>query len=357
MIIKKVNIFRWSLTLRQPYVLSFTTIRDLISHVVEIILDNGHHAMGEAIALQGYSSETEANIEEALQSTTHSIVGLPVDAARNKVMRCLHTTPFARSAVLTALDLANNDFLLPEEIILSVVASIATEEAHSTHTRCIALWEEGYRTIKVKIGRNVKSDIACARLLLEELPHELRLRFDANQAYQEEEAYMFLESLDHPNNTRIELVEQPYRVREWEAFKRLASISTVPLMLDESIYSVEDVKRAADAGASYVKLKLFKHGGILDLLTVARCAKASGLKVVLGNGLATDVCNLVEAAICISEPNLFAGACESNGFAKLNSCLLTTPPTIKKGNFSWRRNIGPTWRFAHQSKAEEQSSS
>ena len=42
----------------------------------------------------------------------------------------------------------------------------------------------------------------------------------------------------------------------------MAKVARVPMMLDESIFGLKDIERAADLGiASFIKLKLLKMGG------------------------------------------------------------------------------------------------
>jgi len=200
-----------------------------------------------------------------------------------------------------------------------------------------ALVEQGYTTLKVKVGRRIEDDIAAARTLVTELPTGVVLRFDANQGYDEGEALRFLRSLDAPGADRVELVEQPLPVEAWTETKAITACSPVPLMLDEAIYDETDVARAAEVGARYVKLKLVKHRGLHETLRLARAARSAGLGVVLGNGVASDVTNVAEAWICSAEAGLFAGACESVGFLRLHTPLLATPPTLRHGHLLWHR--------------------
>ena len=106
-------------------------------------------------------------------------------------------------------------------------------------------------------------------------------------------------------------------------------------MLDESIYTVNDVNRAAQVGCQWIKLKLCKQGGIDELLQLAKHAKSIGLKVVIGNGVATDVSNLLELWVYDRYRHLFDGASESNGFAKLQQPLVHTTLSVESGCAVW----------------------
>jgi hypothetical protein len=64
----------------------------------------------------------------------------------------------------------------------------------------------------------------------------------------------FRTSLPHEH---IELFEQPFKEGNWEDMKRLAKISPIPLMLDESIYDMNDIEKVIQLEcADYIKLKL-----------------------------------------------------------------------------------------------------
>jgi L-alanine-DL-glutamate epimerase-like enolase superfamily enzyme len=133
----------------------------------------------------------------------------------------------------------------------------------------------------------------------------------------------------------VELVEQPLARANWLGFSYLAARTNhVPFVLDESIVLDADIERAARAGADCVKLKLFKHRGVRRLLSLAERARELGMCTVLGNGVASDIGNLIEAAAFI-QSGLIAGAFEGNGFAKLPHPLLKHPPRIASGQMIW----------------------
>jgi len=80
----------------------------------------------------------------------------------------------------------------------------------------------------------------------------------------------------------IELFEQPCPAEDWDANAKVASVSPVPVMLDEPICELADVKRASRIpNVGFCKLKLKRFGG-LDLLREALDAvRQSGMESVL----------------------------------------------------------------------------
>lgn len=54
-----------------------------------------------------------------------------------------------------------------------------------------------------------------------------------------------------------------------------------------------------------MKHKLFKQGGISELVNFARLANNMGMKVVLGNGVASSLSNMMEVSLQLKYPELF----------------------------------------------------
>jgi L-alanine-DL-glutamate epimerase-like enolase superfamily enzyme len=101
------------------------------------------------------------------------------------------------------------------------------------------------------------------------------------------------------------------------------------MMLDESIYGLEDIERAARLGAArYIKLKLMKMGSLELLAQGIRRIRELGMEPVLGNGVACEVGCWMEA--CVAR-TLIANAGEMNGFLKPVTRLLADPLPFRDG--------------------------
>ena len=87
-------------------------------------------------------------------------------------------------------------------------------------------------------------------------------------------------------------------------------------MLDDSISSAQDIERAREIGATWVKLKLCKHPGMSETKRLIKVAQASGLKLVFGNGVQSAVGNHLESRI-YSDTGITAAG-EQNGFLKVS---------------------------------------
>lgn len=137
----------------------------------------------------------------------------------------------------------------------------------------------------------------------------------------------------------IQLFEQPCVSSAWEDNEAVAAVSTVPVILDESIYDSSDIERASKIrGVDFVKLK-FKKIGSVEILRVAleRISKL-GMEPVLGDGVATDIGCWMEA--CVARSTI-RNAGEMNGFLKTKVSLFENPLPFENGAIVLRRGYLP----------------
>jgi len=304
-----------------PYKLSFVTLTSFQSNFIEIELENGSRGIGEATALPGYGKESFDQVSGVLESAQSELEGKTLEQAREVVDTIYLQYPFAASAVGTALDFASRKFAVPKTLrvplLYPVSASNRTDDLVEKATRA---FRHGYGTIKVKIGKDIRTDMMAAKALLD-AGIEVRYRFDANQGYSLGEARQFLDCINGTASEKVEYVEQPLPREAWDSEAILCQEYPNQILLDESIYDETHIRRAADIGARFIKLKLFKTKGPVHLLEITRYAKSLGLQIVLGNGVATDVCNLMEAIAYSYEDDLYYGAFEGNGFLKIKQSV------------------------------------
>ncbi|MEO5377972.1 MAG: hypothetical protein H7832_09365 [Magnetococcus sp. DMHC-6] len=333
------------LPLSSSYELAFATVHAIDVLLVWLSLEDGRIGLGETVPLPGYSDETAQSIIADLTRTLPLIVGMQTDDLATYFRVQLPHSPFAVSAVLTAKEFALEEVKLPKHAKIPLVAPISTgTDLQSSLAHAKALYDQGYRTIKLKVGRDIEADCRYLLFLLEELPKEMLMRLDANQGYSVVQAQKLSTILaKHPKNHRVECFEQPLGIKMWEEFHGLTKeFPTVPFMLDESIIQDEDVDRAAQVGARLIKLKLFKHRSLNEVVRLAEKAKRFGMQIIFGNGVATDVGNLAEM-VAFQQEGLFYGAFEGNGFSKLKQSLLQEPPTVVEGHLYWQQSGNNPW--------------
>jgi len=321
----------------KPYPLSFVTLEEIETIWVYIEDDAGQKGLGEAVPLLGYGSENIKTIERMLAQFQQDFISKNLRSSYGRIIKFSRQAPFAVSAVISAMDFRHWGYDFSYLKPVNLVYPLSSEFDH----KLIADQVEnglikGYCHFKLKIGRNLKTDILYSKYLLQNYKDRCTFRFDANQAYNLEDAKLFCRSIEEYCGPALLWLEQPLPADDWQGMERLCSAVNFPLMLDESIYDETDVIRAKNIGSTAIKLKLFKHPGLDSCLRLAKFASSLGIQVTLGNGVSTDIGNLEEAMVVNQAPDIFTGALECNGFVKTFSNIAFPQLQLnEKGQLFW----------------------
>jgi len=292
------------------------------------VIDNGKNlSWGEATALPGYSWETANSIWEVITQRIEKS-GHNLNNLKDQVYTLLSKSPFAVSAILTAIEKFYKliDFSKVKKGEIPLVGIVKGESPNELAVNVEKALKNGYKVLKVKLLGNIEEDIERVKTIEKVINSKIKLRLDANQSYDYKAVKLLLEKINLDN---IELLEQPFRIEEWDLVKKLVKWSPIPIMLDESIWTREDLKKAFESGIKIVKVKLMKHGGILNTFDLIISAKELGLEVILGNGVQTDL-GCIDEAFVYSISKLNYGG-EMNGFLKLVNSFIHCGIEFKNG--------------------------
>lgn len=325
--ISEIRLLRLKVPLTTPYKLAMGAVHHFDTILVCVETDKGS-GIGEATILTGYTDETIDGSWALSRHAAPTLVGVTAEAAKRRALTDFAKAPFAVSAFVSAMEMAEGHPLLavtkPTRVpILAVINAMDPAGIEAEIERAIA---QGHGTLKIKVGFEVDADLDRVRRIQAINKGRAKLRLDANQGYSTEQGCRFAASLA-PDG--IELFEQPCAAEDWDAAVRVAAVSTVPMMLDESIYGAADIERAATLEAArFIKLKLMKMGGLDRLAAGLEKIRAFGMEPVLGNGVATELGCWMEA--CVARQHI-ANAGEMNGFLKPSSALLRQPLKAEGG--------------------------
>ncbi len=246
--------------------------------------------------------------------------------------------PFTATAFGTALEMLSGSALLAleAEAAVPLVGLLNAKDEDAMHAEVARLLEAGYRTIKVKVGFDVDKDIELVASAQKVVRGRAALRLDANQAYTADEGVRFVKALDPEG---IELFEQPCAAGDWDAHLAVVRVAEVPMMLDESIYGLADIEKAARLeAATYLKLKLMKLVTLASLSKAIDRIRQLGMKPVLGNGVACDPGCWMEGCIAARQID---NAGEMNGFLKARSPLIENGLAFRNGAMQLKAGYAP----------------
>lgn len=133
---------------------------------------------------------------------------------------------------------------------------------------------------KVKVGVEGYDDVASVARLRRVAGRDFDIRIDANEAWS---CANLEEKLSPLLPLGITAVEQPVPRAETDGLAALRRRLGVPIVLDESLCSLGDAKRAIERGTcDLFNIRLSKCGGLLTSLRLAALAHAAGLGYQLG---------------------------------------------------------------------------
>jgi o-succinylbenzoate synthase len=324
----RIDLHLLRVPLTTPYRLAFGPVEHFDTIVVELADGGGRVGIGEATVLTGYTDET---IGDAWRVAREFAVGLATAGAADAATRIDELGvryPFTATAFGTALEMLAGSPVLDvrDKVRVPLLGLLNADDEAAMTSEVERLLAAGFRTIKVKVGFDAERDAQRVRTAQRIVRGRAQMRIDANQGYTADEGAAFVRMLD-PDG--IELFEQPCAAGDWDAHLAVARAACVPMMLDESIYGLGDIERAAELRAArYIKLKLMKLVTLERLRSAIRRVEALGMRAVLGNGVACDVGCWMEACVAA---RLIDNAGEMNGFLKPRERLLTEPLPFEDG--------------------------
>lgn len=317
--ITRIGVHRLDVPLITPYRLSFGAQTHFYCVLVEMEDQDGRIGWGEAALLPGYTDETVDSSFTLACHTAPGLIGLPLVEGLTRAEGLIEPAAFTATAFVTAIEhLAGHPTLnrTGKAKLLGTVNG-KPDDRPALEAEIEALLAKGYDTLKVKVGWNVAKDLAAVATIRAIVAGRAMLRLDGNQGYSTDQALEFLKALT-PDG--IELLEQPCAAGDWDAAVVVKRAAPCPVMLDESIYGEDDIRRAADLRcADYIKLKLMKMGGLDRLERGLALIRDLGMRPVMGNGVASDLGCWMEACVAVEALD---NAGEFNGFLKPHLRLL-----------------------------------
>jgi O-succinylbenzoate synthase len=136
--------------------------------------------------------------------------------------------------------------------------------------------KEGYRRVKLKIKPG--KDLAIVKAVRQHFG-DIPLMLDANSAYTLQDVPLFKE-LDPYN---LMMIEQPLAHDDIYDHHKLQQQIKTPICLDESIHSVEDVRKAAELGScQIINIKPGRIGGLYEARKIHDFCQQQGIPVWCG---------------------------------------------------------------------------
>ena len=331
--IRDLTLYRVDIPLYVPYVnkLQPQGMASIDTIVCEVHDEDGRTGVGDATVIPGYTHETYEGAWKFCIEHGERLAGMETEAAKASLDPYRLSDSHAVSALQVAIEMMEGNplFDLPDQSIeVPILGAVNNKKLDEIPDEVEELIEKGHRTLKVKVGWKPADDLHRLEIIQKANAGRADIRLDANQGFSCEDGIEFATSLQ--SDGELQLFEQPCDKADWDSNAAVAAVSNVPVMMDESIYSIADVERAGTMkGCGFVKLKISKLTGVDHLKQGLDRVRELGMTPVLGNGAASDVGCFVEA--CVARHTI-DNAGENNGYLKNRHQLFTEKLPFRNGS-------------------------
>lgn len=291
---KIIHLETWPVEMRltEPYAIVYEQIGSATNIFLRIETNIGINGFGCAAPDKQVTGETPETVikicDDVIKPVLNRSDPLRLALITEKLASILPANPSAVAMV----DMALHDILgkvcgLP---IYKLLGGFRTHMKTSVTIGILPLAEtvakakewvcRGFRSLKIKGGRNVEEDIEKILKVREEVGKRIELRFDANQGYLEDQVMRFVRET---RTAKLELIEQPTLKGDFDLLGKITGAVPIPVMADESLMNLRDAFRLARKElVDMVNVKLMKVGGIFEAMKINAVARAANLDVMVG---------------------------------------------------------------------------
>lgn len=306
--------------------------------IVRVHTDEGLIGLGEATVAPRWSGETSrgcvAAIEELIAPELVGRDATRITTLRQVMERELKLNPFTKAAVEMALwDLAGKAANVPLYRLLGgkvrdrvpikmVVGAFEVERARQLAEQFLS-W--GVRCLKVKVGLDPEQDVERVRAVRAVAGPTIPVGIDANGGWSFATARRTLARLREAN---LLFAEQPIAPGDTAQFAQLRQHTDVPLMADESVFTLADAwQLARHQAVDILAVYPGKHGGIAATVEIAQVARAAGMTCCLGSNLELGVGTAAMLHLAVALPGMVSETCPADAIGPLyhEADLLTRP--------------------------------
>ena len=270
--LSSVEVIPYALPFEEPYVTARGVLRRREMVLLRVRDEDGVVGLGEAVplALRGGVSLTKV-VEELKGLAEHeSVEGLSAPG------RCAVETALMD---LRGRRIGNEAGEGRRDEAIECNATLVAGPPDAVAAEAERWARDGFTTFKLKLGAESaktipqggflrtreSGDVEQVRAVREALGSGVRIRVDANEAWDLETAKATLGALEP---FEVELAEQP--VAGLEGMAELAAATSIPLAADESVATLAEAEEAVALGAcAYTGIKLSKVGGPEEALAIA----------------------------------------------------------------------------------------
>jgi o-succinylbenzoate synthase len=321
--ITQTEIYKYSIPM-VPFTIATGTMHFAQNIFIRVYTDEEITGVGECSAFPMITGETQATCFEMAKdfaSLWKNKNALDIEERMNELHAFTAYNNTAKSAFDMALfDIAAQNSKLPLYKFLggNKIKKLETDLTVGINPplqmaeQAKEFVERGVRILKIKLGKNAKEDVQRIELISDAVGKEIKLRIDANQGWNYDDAVYVLTAL---KNYNVEFCEQPMRKHNDASLPQLKKISPIKIMADESVFDHYDARRLIKANAcDYINIKFAKSGGILEAKKINAVCEEQNIPCMMGG--------MLESRVALTAFAHFATAFANVKFYDMDTCML-----------------------------------
>ena len=317
----KISDIQWH-TYRLPFLHNFHTAHGVLDTregmIVQVTTNEGVTGVGEIAPLPTFNGGSLTDAYSLLPELNghlyHTTLYEALDmlAAEQVSTKSASTLCGLEIAILDALGktidrsvstlLAPSEFTpraaVPVNAVIGAKATIAAVEA------ALNAKKNGFQCVKLKVGMglSIHEEVERIAMVRDAIGPTMRLRLDANEAWQFEEAIAIL-SQCVPYD--IQYVEQPLKAQDLVRMHTLRQEIPIPIAVDEAVHDLESVYLVLDNEvADILIIKPQLAGGLSNAQQMIRAASERGVDCVITSTLEAGIGLAAELHLAAASPQV-----------------------------------------------------
>jgi muconate cycloisomerase len=311
--------------------------------IVKVHTDEGIVGLGEASCTPRWSGEDQFSAAHFIDEYfAPPLVGqdpTQIETCSKLFMPVVANNPFTKAAVEMALwDVAGKAAAKPVHELLGgkcrdfVPTKFSISGRAPSEAAEIARWarDQGFTAMKVKVGIDPEGDVERVRAVREAVGPQAHIGVDANGGWGS--ADVAIATIARLRELDIYFVEQPVPAGAlFEMARVRAAVKKLPVVADESVYTLADAHNLAEAKAADVlSIYIGKAGGIGAATEIATAGR---VPATIGSNLELGIGSAAMTHFALATPSVVAETfpCDIIGPLFYEDDILAEPLPIKGG--------------------------
>jgi len=279
----------YAIPLKKPIRMSSHLMREIPVLLVKVMTDEGIEGFGETYCFKAIDAIIHNQIKPLVVGED------PFDTER-MVAYCLNRFPLierpeiSTSAVagveMACWDIVGKFLHLPVYKLLGgcyrkqipITCFLGIGSPDEVRRDAVSAVQQGFRTIKLKVGRNPEEDIEIVKAVRGEVGGQIMLRIDANQAWSIPTAIRQIKKMARYDP---QYVEQPIPRWDINGLAHIRKTVDVPIGVCEGAFTIYRVMELIRREAlDFLSTDPVRMGGLLQAKKLSGIAEAAGIPVV-----------------------------------------------------------------------------